>query len=61
MMNDMTILMNGYDVIGIKQCLCLPKAELSTKNSTRWGLEFLVFNSIIHAGKKVFQLTLKTV
>ena len=27
---------NEYDVIGINQCLCLPKAELNTKNSTRW-------------------------
>ena len=59
--NDMTMMMNEYDVIGINQCLCLPKAELNTKNSTRWGLEFMVFNSITHAGKKVFQLTLKTV
>ena len=27
MMNDMTVTMNEYDVIGINQCLCLPKAE----------------------------------
>ena len=42
----MTMLMNEYDVIGINQCLCLPKAELNTKNSTK----FLVFNSITHVG-----------
>ena len=39
------------DVIGSNQCLCLPKAELNTKNSTKRQLccrlvEFLVFNSI---------------
>ena len=38
------------------QCLCLPKAELNTKNSTRRQLccllvEFLVFNSISHVIK----------
>ena len=38
------------DVIGYNQCWCLPKAELNTKNSTRWQqscrlVEFLVFNS----------------
>ena len=48
---------NEYDVIGINQCLCLPKAELNTKNSTRRQLccllvEFLVFNSITHVIKK---------
>ena len=26
-MNDMTMIMNEYDVIGINQCLCLPKAD----------------------------------
>ena len=50
-MNDMSMIMNEYDVIGINQCLCLPKAELNTKNSTKRQLccrlvEFLVFNSI---------------
>ena len=35
MMNDMSMMMNEYDVIGIHQCLCLPKAELNTKNSTK--------------------------
>ena len=40
-----------YDLIGSNQCLCLPKAELNTKNSTKRQLccrlvEFLVFNSI---------------
>ena len=35
-MNDMTIMMmNEYDMIGHNQCLCLPKAELNTKNSTK--------------------------
>ena len=38
MMNDMTMMMNEYDVIGINQCLRLPKAELNTKNSTWWQL-----------------------
>ena len=44
------------DVIGSKQCLYLPKAELNTKNSTTWQLagchlvEFLVFNSITYVG-----------
>ena len=38
-------------VIGSNQCLCLAKAELNTKNSTKRQLccclvEFLVFNSI---------------
>ena len=43
MMNDMTMMMNEYDVLGINLCLCLPKAELNTKNS--------VFNSISHVIK----------
>ena len=39
------------NVLGSNQCLCLPKAELKTKNSTKRQLccrlvEFLVFNSI---------------
>ena len=56
MMKDMTMMMNEYDVIGINHCLCLPKAELNTKNSTRRQLccllvEFLVFNSISHVIK----------
>ena len=39
------------NVLGIKYLLCLPKAELNTKNSTKRQLscylvEFLVFNSI---------------
>ena len=47
----MTMIMNEGDVIDINQCLCLPKAELNTKNSTKRQLccclvEFLVFNSI---------------
>ena len=47
----MSMMMNEYDVIGINQRLCLPKAELNTKNSTKRQLccrlvEFLVFNSI---------------
>ena len=29
MMNDMSMMMNEYDAIGIHQCLCLPKAELN--------------------------------
>ena len=33
--DDMTMMMNEYDMIGINQCLCLPKAELNTKNSTK--------------------------
>ena len=33
MMNGMTIIMNEYDVIGINQCRCLPKAELNTKTN----------------------------
>ena len=54
-MNEMTMMMYEYDVIGINQCLCLPKAELNTKNSARWQLcchlvEFLVFNSITYVG-----------
>ena len=52
-MNDMTMMLNQYDVIGIHQCLCLPKADLNTKNSTRRLprsrlVEFLVFKSITH-------------
>ena len=55
-MNDMTMMMDEYDVIGINQWLCLPKAELNTQNSTRWQLcrylvEFLLFNSITRAEK----------
>ena len=43
-------------VLVFNQCLYLPKAELNTKNSTRWQLccylvEFLVFNSIRHVIK----------
>ena len=43
--------LDNDNVIGSKQCLCLPKAELKTKNSTKPQLccrsvEFLVFNSI---------------
>ena len=33
-MDDMTMVMIEGDIIGINQCLCLPKAKLSTKNST---------------------------
>ena len=38
-------------MIDINQCLCLPKAELNTKNSTKWQLccrlvEFMMINSI---------------
>ena len=32
-MNGMTMMMDEYDVIGINQCLCLPKAELNTKTN----------------------------
>ena len=38
--DDMTMMMNEYDMIGINQCLCLPKAELNTKNSTSCWLSF---------------------
>ena len=43
--------LDNDNVIGTNQCLCLPKAELNTKNSTKRQLccclvEFLVFNSI---------------
>ena len=31
----MTMMMNEYDMIGINQCLCLPKAELNAKNTTK--------------------------
>ena len=46
-----------FILVGLHQCMWLPKAELNIKNSTRWGLsphlvEFLVFNSITHAEKK---------
>ena len=47
--------------------MCLPKAELNTKNETKRPLfngrlvSFLVFNSITHVGKKVTRLTWKTV
>ena len=34
-MNDMPMMINEYDVIGINQCLCLQQAELNTKNSTK--------------------------
>ena len=27
--------LDNVDVIGTNQCLCLPKAELNTKNSTK--------------------------
>ena len=47
----MSMIMYEYDMIGINQCLCPPKAELNTKNSTSCHLvEFLVFNSITHVG-----------
>ena len=35
MVNDMTMMMDEYDMIGINQCLCLPKAELNIENSTK--------------------------
>ena len=43
--------LDNDNVIGSNQCLCLPKAELNTKNSTKRQLccclvEFLLFNSI---------------
>ena len=43
--------LDNDDLIGSNQCLCLPKAELNTKNSTKRQLccclvEFLVFNSV---------------
>ena len=43
--------LHNDNVTGTNQCLCLPKAELNTKNSTKRQLccrlvEFLVFNSI---------------
>ena len=34
-MIDMTMMMDEYEMIGINQCLCLLKAELNTKNSTK--------------------------
>ena len=42
--------LDNDNVIGTNQCVCLPKAELRTKNSTKRQLccclvEFLVFNS----------------
>ena len=52
-------------LLGFKECLCLPKAELNTKNETKRPLfngrlvSFLVFNSITHVGKKVTRLTTK--
>ena len=46
---EMMVLDDGLQ-IGFNQCLCLPKADLKTKNSTKRQLlplvEFLVFNSI---------------
>ena len=35
MIDDITMMMNEGDFIGINQCLCLPKAELKTKNLNR--------------------------
>ena len=57
MMNDKTMMIDEYHVIWINQCLCMPKAELNTKISTRWQLcrylvEFLVFNSTTHAEER---------
>ena len=42
---------NDDKVLDIDQCLCLLKAELNTKNESRWSLKgrlgsFLVFNSV---------------
>ena len=50
MLLEMMLIEDGH-AIGINYCLCLPKAELKTKNSTKRQLccclvEFLVFNSI---------------
>ena len=44
--------LDNEDVIGSNQFLCLPKAELNTKNSTKQQLccrlvEFLLFNSAL--------------
>ena len=47
------LMMIMCSVLGINWLLCLPKAELNTKNSTRWQLEFLDFNSIVNVEKKV--------
>ena len=47
--NHQTIIqqLDDSEVIGsTNPCLCLPKAELNTKNS----IEFLVFNLITHVG-----------
>ena len=41
------------DIIGSNQCLCLPKAQLNTKNST---VEFLVFNSIHYKKGDTFNI-----
>ena len=45
------MVLDDRHLLGSNQCLCLPKAELKTKNSTKRQLccrlvEFLVFNSI---------------
>ena len=50
MLPELKMVDDGH-AIDINQCLCLPKAELKTKNSTKRQLccrlvEFLVFNSI---------------
>ena len=47
--------LDNDNVIGTNQCLCLPKAVLNTKNSTKRQLccclaEILVFNSICELG-----------
>ena len=42
MMDDITMMINEGDSIGINHCLCLPKAELNTKNST-YGAVWLSF------------------
>ena len=52
-----------FDIgVDLNQRLYLPKAELNTKNSTRWQLcchlvEFLDFNSIVDVEKKVTRVT----
>ena len=52
------MVLEDSDEIGINECLCLPKAELNTKNSTKRHRKALSFwCSTRFTGKKVPHLT----
>ena len=56
------MMLDDCHAIGINQCLCLPKAELYTKNSTKRQqscllVEFWIFNSAFGKHSKLLILS----